>query len=86
MMITTLLTLIKLMLKTHLAEISLHSYEKASLECLAIENQNRRSIFYKLRDFIHRHLGTRMICIDIFKRFQIVIVGGIFNILMNMFQ
>lgn len=86
MMITTLLTLIKLKLKTHLAEISFHSHEKTSLEYLAIENQNSRSIFYKLRDSIHRHLGTFMICIDIFKRFQIVIVDGIFNILTNMFQ
>lgn len=89
MMITTLLTLIKLKLKTHLAEISLHSHEsheKSSLDYLAIENQKRRSIFYKLRDSIHRHLGTFMICIDIFKRFQIVIVDGIFNILKNMFQ
>lgn len=83
MMIATLLTLIKLMLETHLADISFHS--QTSLEYLAIENQSR-SIFYQLIDFIHRHLGTFMICIDIFKRFQIVLVDGIFNILKNMFQ
>lgn len=76
----TLLTLIKL--KPHLADLSFH--EKTSLD-LAIENQNR-SIFYKLRDSIHRHLRTFMVCIGIIQRFQIVIVDGIFNILMNMFQ
>lgn len=87
MMITTLLTLIKLKLKTHLAEISFHYHEKMSLEYLAIANQKFRSIFYKLEDFIHRQLGTFMICIDIFKRFQIVTtIDGIFNILKNMFQ
>lgn len=86
MMITTLLTLIKLKLITHLAEISFHYHEKRSLEYLAIVNQKFRSIFYKLRDSIHRHLGIFFSCIDIFKRFQIVIVDGIFNILKNMFQ
>ena len=80
---TTLLTLI-----THLADISFHYHNKVSLEYLAIANQKCRSIFYKLINFIRRrHLDTFMICkIDIFKRFQIVIVDGIFNILMNMFQ
>lgn len=81
MMITTLLTLIKLKLITP-DEISFHYHEKLSLEYLAIANQKCRSIFYELIDFIHRHLlRLFMICIDIFKRFQIVNVDGIFNIL-----
>lgn len=85
MMITTLLTLIKL--KLHLADISFHFHAKMSLVYLAIANQKSMSIFYELRDFIHRHLTTSfMVCIDIFKRFQIVIVGGIFTTLKNMFQ
>lgn len=86
MMITTLLTLTNLKLIMHLAVTSFHFHDKLSLELLAIANQKCRSIFYKLIDFIHRHLGIFMSCIDIFKRFQIVLVDGIFHILKNMFQ
>lgn len=78
-----LLTL-KLKLIPQLADISFHFHAKMSLDNLAIANQRSRSIFYKLIDFIHMRI--LMICIDIFKRFQIVLVGGIFNILTNMFQ
>lgn len=72
LMITTLLTLMRL------GEISFHFHEnnEMSLEYLPIANL--RNIFI---NFIHRI----MICIDIFKRFQIVIVDGIFNI-SNMFN
>lgn len=71
-----------LTLKTHLADLSFHN--KFSLEYLAIANQNCWSIFYEKS--VH-FLGTFMICIDIFKRFQIVLlVGGIFNILTNTIQ
>ena len=68
----TLLTLMRL------GEISFHFHEnnEISLEYLPIANL--RNIFINL---IH----PIMICIDIFKRFQIVIVDGIFNI-SNMFN